>query len=163
MREMNNQNISMSGRDAHMNIICAWTLLQSFMSIVWSCFRHIFYERVHKRTMNPGPLLIIRNNFPTLYHCFHFQYLLNLKIHFFIYYTCKPKHYTAIFYCLSLYCIFLWHKNFLGTVAIAYLLIRIAYFILVLYTYTHLVLDNHLVRLRTQSKFILFCRLLEEG
>jgi hypothetical protein len=32
-----------------------------------------------------------------------------------------------------------------------------------LYTYTHLVLDNHLVRLRAQSKFILPCRLLEEG
>jgi hypothetical protein len=40
------------------------------------------------------------------------------------------------------------------------------YFVLhisVLYTYTHLLLDNHLVRLRAQSNFILPCRLLEEG
>jgi hypothetical protein len=79
------------------------------------------------------------------------------------YYTCKPKHYTTIFYYLSLHCIFPRHKIFSGAVAIEYLLILIAYFILVLYTYTHFVFDNHLVRLRAQSKFILFCRLLEEG
>jgi hypothetical protein len=53
MREMNNENMSMLGRDAHMNIIYAWTLLQSYMSIVWSSFHHIFYERVHKRTHEP--------------------------------------------------------------------------------------------------------------
>jgi hypothetical protein len=38
-----------------------------------------------------------------------------------------------------------------------------AYSFLVLYTYTHLVFDNHLVMLRAQSKFILPCSLLEEG
>jgi hypothetical protein len=44
---------------------------------------------------------------------------------------------------------------FFGAVAFAYLLS-------VLYTYTHLVSDNHLVRLRTQSKFIYFAGCLKK-
>jgi hypothetical protein len=42
-------------------------------------------------------------------------------------------------------------------------LFSFAYLFSVLYTYAHLVLDNHLMRLRVQSNFILLCRLFEEG
>jgi hypothetical protein len=53
--------------------------------------------------------------------------------------------------------------DFLAPLHLHIYLFYIAYSFLVLYTYTHLVLDNHLVRFRAQSKFILPCRLLEEG
>jgi hypothetical protein len=46
-------------------------------------------------------------------------------------------------------------KIFSGVIAFAYLLS-------VLYTYTHLVSDNNLVRLRTQSKFIYFAGCLKK-
>jgi hypothetical protein len=54
-------------------------------------------------------------------------------------------------------------SNFLAPLHLHIYLFCIAYLLSVLYTYTHLVLDNHLVRLRAQSNFILPCRLLEEG
>jgi hypothetical protein len=54
-------------------------------------------------------------------------------------------------------------KDFLAPLHLHIYLSSSAYLFSVLYTYTHLVLDNHLVRLRAQSKFILPCRLLEEG
>jgi hypothetical protein len=53
--------------------------------------------------------------------------------------------------------------DFLAPLHLHISLFSIAYYFLVLYTYTHIVLDNHLVRLRAQSKFILPWRLLEEG
>jgi hypothetical protein len=66
----------------------------------------------------------------------------------------KPKHYNHIFYCLSLHitlvCIFP------RAISIFSSAIAFAYLLSVLYTYTHLVSDNHLVRLRTQRKFIYF-------
>jgi hypothetical protein len=54
-------------------------------------------------------------------------------------------------------------QDFLGPLHLHIYLFSIAYLFSFLYTYTHLVLDSHLVRLRTQRKFILPCRLLEEG
>jgi hypothetical protein len=41
-------------------------------------------------------------------------------------------------------------------------IIAFAYLLSVLFTYTHLVPDNHLVRLRTQSKFIYFAGCLKK-
>jgi hypothetical protein len=69
-----------------------------------------------------------------------------------------PPSFT-VYHCIAYSC----GTTFSSAVAIAYLRIRIAYLILVLYTYARLVLYNHLVRLRAQNKFILFCRLLKEG
>jgi hypothetical protein len=107
--------------------------------------------------MNTGPLFIIRNNFPfalPLFFTFsHYQFRKYKNISFIAFH--KPNHYNHIFYCLLLHCIFPRAISiFSGAIAFAYLLS-------VLYTYTHPVSNNHLVRLRTQSKFIYFAGCLK--
>jgi hypothetical protein len=72
---------------------------------------------------------------------------------------------STVYHCIAYY--FSLHipaaQDFLVPLHLHIYLFYIAYSFLVLFTYTHLVLDNHLVRLRAQSKFILPCRLLEGG
>jgi hypothetical protein len=71
----------------------------------------------------------------------------------------------TLYHCIAYY--FSLHiptvKDFLAPLHLHIYLFSIAYLLSFLYTYTHLVLDNHLVRLGAQSNFILLCRLLEEG
>jgi hypothetical protein len=89
MREMNNQNISIVGHDAHMNSSesehCCNHLCQ-----LYDTMSAIFFMREYiSESINPGPLLIIRNNFPFTLSLFYFQLLLNSKI---------QKHFL---YCIS--------------------------------------------------------------
>jgi hypothetical protein len=107
--------------------------------------------------MNPGPLFIIRNNFLFTLSLFLFSVIINFentKIFPLLHFTNQNTTTISftVYHCIA----YSRGTGFSAAVAFAYLLS-------VLYTYTHLVLDNHLVRLRAQSKFILPCRLLEEG
>jgi hypothetical protein len=69
----------------------------------------------------------------------------------------------TVYHCIAYY--FSLHipvaQDFLAPLHLYSYLFSIAFS--VLYTYIHLMIDNHLVRLRAQSNFILLCRLLEEG
>jgi hypothetical protein len=168
---MTNQNISMLGRDAHMNSseseLCCNPLYQLYdpMSAI------SFMRKCISEPMNPGPLLIIRNNFPFTLSQFLFSVIINFentKIFPLLHFTNQNTTtiYFAVYHCIIAY-YFSLHiptaKDFLAPLHLLIYLFSIAYLFLVLYTYTHLVLDNHLVKLRAQSKFILLCRLLEEG
>jgi hypothetical protein len=126
-----------------------------------------FMRECISEPMNPGPLFIIRNNFPFTLSMFSFSCIINFEntktfplLHF-------PNQNTTtisfnIYHCIAYY--FSLHiPAAIDFLAPLHLHIYIAYSFLVLYTYTQLVLDNHLVRFRAQSKFILPCRLLEEG
>jgi hypothetical protein len=130
MREMNNQNISIVGRDAHMNSseseCCCNPLCQLYdpMSAI-SFMRECISEPV-----NPGPFLIIRNNFPFALSLFLFPVIINFEntknISFIAFH--KPKHYNHIFYYLLLHCILLYfaysrNTRFSSAVAFAYLFI----------------------------------------
>jgi hypothetical protein len=67
---MNNQNISMLGRDAHISVLehCCNPLCQLYDHVsAISFMRECISE-----PMNPGPLLIIKNNFPTTLSLFSF-------------------------------------------------------------------------------------------
>jgi hypothetical protein len=120
--------------------------------------------------MNPGPLFIIRNNFPFTLSLFLFSFIINFEntkkiplLHFTNQNTTTIPF--TVYHCIAYY--FSLHipaaRDFLASLHLHIHLFRIAYLLSVLYTYTHLVLDNHLVRLRAQSNFMLPCRLLEEG
>jgi hypothetical protein len=122
-----------------------------------------FMREYISEPMNPGPFFIIRNNFPFTLLLFLFSVIINFentKIFPLLHFTNQNTTTISftIYHCIISY--FSLHipttKDFLAPLHIAYLF-------LVLYSYTHLVLDNHLVRLRAQSKFILPYRLLEEG
>jgi hypothetical protein len=129
-----------------------------------------FMRECISELMNAGPLFIIRNNFPFTLSLFSFSFIINFE-------NRKPfslLNFTnqnttiisfTVYHCIAYY--FSLHipaaKDFLAPLHLHIYLFYIAYSFLVLYTYTHLVLDNHLVWLRAQSKFILPCRLLEEG
>jgi hypothetical protein len=115
--------------------------------------------------MNPGPLFIIRNNFPSTLSLSLFLVIINFEntktfplLHFTNQNTTTISF--TVYHCIAHY--FSLHI-LLAPLHLHIYLFYIAYSFLVLYTYTHLVLDNHLVSLRAQSKFILPCRLLEEG
>ena len=106
-------------------------------------------------TMNPGLFLIIRNTFPTTFkHLLHSAIFKseNTKILLFLAFTYKnPKntinhHYYHPCIIIHHHCIF----------------ICCFAFIIILISFSHLVLDNHLVRLR--HKVIYFvCRKSREG
>jgi hypothetical protein len=167
---MNNQNISIVGRDAHMNssecelccnILCQLYDLMSAISFMREC---------NSEPMNPGPLFIIRNNFMSTLPLLLFLVIINFEnkkilplLHFINQNT--TTIYFTIYHCIAYY--FSLHipaaEDFLALLQLHIYLFSIAYLFSFLYTYTHLVLDNHLVRLRAQSKFILLSRLLEEG
>jgi hypothetical protein len=113
--------------------------------------------------MNPCPLFIIRNNFPFTLSLFSFSFIINFEntktfplLHFtnqnttiipFTVYHCIafyfslhiPASHQVIFWCRCIY---------IFTFSFVYL--------------THLVSDNHLVRLRTQRKFIYFAGCLKK-
>jgi hypothetical protein len=129
-----------------------------------------FMRECISEPMIPGPLLIIIINFPLTLLLFLFSVIINFEytkifplLHF------KNQNTTnisfTVYHCIAYY--FSLHipaaKDFLAPLHLHIYLFSIAYLFSVLYTYTHLVLDNHLVWLRVQSKFILLCRLLEEG
>jgi hypothetical protein len=101
MREMNNQNISIVGRDAHMNSsesehccnhLCQLHDPKSTISFMRECI---------SEPMNPSPLLIIRNNFPLTLSLFLFSVIINFENYKNITFIAsqKPKHYNHIFYC----------------------------------------------------------------
>jgi hypothetical protein len=124
-----------------------------------------FMRECISEPMNHGPLFIIRNNFPFTLSLSLFSVIINFENTktFSLFHITNQNTTTipfTIYHCIAYYlvCNFAYSRGtrFFGAVAFADLFS-------VLYTYTHLVLDNHLVRLRTQSKFILPCRLLEEG
>ena len=106
-------------------------------------------------TMNPGPFLIIRNTFPTTFkHLLHSAIFKseNTKTLLFIAFTYKnPKNTIHHHYYHP--CIFIYHHcMFLYCFALFIILI----------SFSHLVLDNHLVRLRAQNNLLL-CRTSREG
>jgi hypothetical protein len=77
MREMNNQNIYIVGRDAHMNSseceLCCNLLCQLYDPVsAISFMRECISE-----PMNPGPLSIIRNNLLFTLPLFLFSVIIN--------------------------------------------------------------------------------------
>jgi hypothetical protein len=133
------------------------------MLIVWSFVCHNFMRECISEPINPDPLFIIRNTFPFTLSLFSFLFIINFentKIFPLLHFTNQNTTIISftIYHCIAYY--FSLHipasyQIFSGVVVFAYLL-------LVLYTYTHLVSDNHLVRLRTQSKFIYFAGCLKK-
>jgi presenilin-like A22 family membrane protease len=120
-----------------------------------------FIRECISKPINPGPLFIIRNTFLFTLSLFSFSFIINFEnknISFSAFH--KPKHYNHIFYCFALHitlvCIFL------PAIKIFSVAVAFAYLLSILYTYTHLVSDNHLVRLRIQSKFIYFAGCLKK-
>jgi hypothetical protein len=120
--------------------------------------------------MNPGPLFIIRNNFPFTLSLFSFSVIINFentKTFPLLHFTNQNTKTISfiVYHCIAYY--FSLHipaaRDFLAPLYLHIYLFYIVYSFPILYIYTHLVLDNHLVWLRAQSKFILPCRLLEEG
>ena len=126
--------------------------------------------------MNPNPFLIIRNTFPTLYTYFFIFSHLKIQKYKNTFISCihniKPKN--IIHYCFHHPCIFIYHhlhiKLFSGVVqiersiplvphttlfssivALPSISLHIYFlfaFIIFSHICSHLVLDNHLVRLR---------------
>jgi hypothetical protein len=120
--------------------------------------------------MNPDPLYIIKNNFPFTLSLSLFSVIINFEntktfplLHFTNQNTTTISF--TVYHCIAYY--FSLHipvaQDFLVVLHLHIYLFYIAYSFPVLFTYTHLVLDNHFVRLRAQSKFILPCKLLEKG
>jgi hypothetical protein len=110
--------------------------------------------------MNPGLLLIIRNNFPFTLSLFLFSVIINFEntktfplLHFTNQNTTTIP--LTVYHCIAYYISL--HipaaKDFLALLHLHIYLFSIAYLFSGLYTYTHLLLDNHLVRLRAQSNF----------
>jgi hypothetical protein len=96
--------------------------------------------------MNPGPILIIRNTFPTYLHALLFSVLFkseNTKTHYLLAYNYKPKN---TFHAYLLYCI-----------VIYFTFIIIFYFT---YIYTLCLTTTRWIWGHKTRK--LFCRLLEE-
>src|SRR5680860_1200386 len=95
--------------------------------------------------MNPGPFLIIRNTFPTTFkHLLHSAILKseNTKTLLLLAFTYKnPKN--IIHHCFHHPCIFI-YQNCIFTYCFAFVLL----------SFSHLVLDNHLVRLRAQNNLL---------
>jgi hypothetical protein len=108
-----------------------------------------FMRECISEPVNPGPLLIIRNNFPFTFSLFLFPVIIkfeNIKI-FPLFHFKNQNTITIpfiVYHCIAYY--FYLHIC----------LFSIAYLFSVVYTYTHLVLDNHLVRLRAQSNSFYF-------
>jgi hypothetical protein len=105
---MNNQNISIVGRDAHMNSseseLCCNPLCQLYdpMSAI-SFMRECISEPV-----NPGPLLIIRNNFPFTLSLFLFSVIIkseNTKIFPLLHFTNQNTATISftIYHCIAYY------------------------------------------------------------
>ena len=106
-------------------------------------------------TMNPGPFLIIRNTFPTTFkHLLHSAILKseNTKTLLLLAFTYKNPKNTINHHCYHPCIIIHHHCIFICCFA----------FIIILISFSHLVLDNHLVRLRAQSN-LLVCRKSREG
>jgi hypothetical protein len=116
---MNNQNISIVGRDAHMNSSefehCCNPLCELYdpMSAV------SFMRECISEPMNPGPFLIIRNNFPFTLSLFLFPVIINFEnTKYFLHCISQTKTlqpYLLLFVIalhITLVCIFPWHKTF---------------------------------------------------
>ena len=97
--------------------------------------------------MNPGPFLIIRNTFQTTFkHLLHSAILKteNTKTLLLLAFSYKNPKNTIHHHCYHP-CIFIYHHS-IFTCCFA--------FIFILISFSHLVLDNHLVRLRAQSNLL---------
>ena len=98
-------------------------------------------------TMNPGRFLIIRNTFPTTFkHLLHSAILKseNIKTLLLIAFTYKNPQ-NIIHHCFHHPCIIIYHHC---------IFIYCFASINILISFSHLVLDNHLVRLRAQSNLL---------
>jgi hypothetical protein len=117
-----------------------------------------FMRECISEPMNPGPLFIIRNNFSFTLSLFLFLVIINFentKISPLLHFTNQNTTTISftIYHCIAYY--FSLHilaaQDFLAPSHLHIYLFSIAYLLSVLHTYTHLVLDNHLVRLRAQT------------
>lgn len=122
--ETNNQKVSMLGRDAHIISTLILTLFAiSYVIFLSTYLPHLFKERVHCETMNPGPLLIIRNTFPITFIALLFSEIIKTKntktlcilhsssktqkyIPYHCYHYC---HHPCILYLLHIYLLFCIH------------------------------------------------------
>jgi hypothetical protein len=129
-----------------------------------------FMRECISEPMDPGPLFIIRNNFAFTLSLFLFSVIINFenkKIFPLLHFTNQNTTTIpfTVYYCIVYY--FSLHipaaQDFLAPLHLHIYLFSSAYLFSFLYTYTHHVLESHLVRLRAQSKFILSCKLLEKG
>ena len=124
-----------------------------------TCLPHHLKRECICETMNPGPLLIIRNTFPITFIALLFSEIIkteNTKTLYLLHSSSKtPKIYSIQLLSLlppSLHTLF---------ITIAYLL-TVLHLLFILISFSHLVLDNHLVRLRAQNKLFV-CRKSREG
>ena len=124
--EINNQKISMLGRDAHMISNLIVTLIAiSYVKSKSTCLPHLFIERVHCETMNPGPLLIIRNTFPFTFIAYLFSEIIKTEntktlyilhssskiqkyIPYHCYHYCHHPCIFIIYHCIFTYCFVLY-------------------------------------------------------
>ena len=137
----------MLGRDAHIISNMSLNLFAiSYINPMSTYLPHYIKECMCE-TMNPAPFLIIRNTFPTTFkHLLHSAILKleNIKTLLLIAFTYKnPQniiHHHYYHPCIITYhhCIFIYCFAF----------------IIILISFSHLLLDNHLVRLRAQSNLL---------
>ena len=139
----------MLGRDSHIISNMSLNLFAiSYVNHVSTHLPHFIKERECMcETMNPGPFLIIRNNFSTTFKHFLHSAILkseNTKTLLLLAFTYKTPKISSI----------------IVSTILALLLTTIAYLFTVLHpllsliSFSHLVLDNHLVRLRAQSNLL---------
>ena len=96
----------MLGRDAHMISDLIINLFAiSYVNSLSTCLPHLFIERVHCETMNPGPLLIIRNTFPFTFIALLFSEIIkteNTKTLYILHSSSKTQKYIP-YHCYH-YC-----------------------------------------------------------
>ena len=103
-------------------------------------------------TINPGPILIIRNNFPTTIIHFLFAAIYkfeNPKILLLLVFKIQNTKTLSIIAII----IFVYHPCIFISCLHLYFLFA---FIIIFILFLHLVLDNHLVRLRTNTSNLCF-------
>ena len=123
--------------------MCCDLICQFICSIV----HHNIKERVHLWNHEPRSILITRNNFPmTFKHHLHSAILKseNTKTLLLVAFIYKnPKN--IIYHCFHHPCIIIYHHC---------IFIYCFASIIILISFSHIVLDNHLVRLRAQSNLL---------
>ena len=136
----------MLGRDAHIISNLSWNLCAaiSYVNSSVPLSTTLLNRECICETMNPGPFLIIRNTFPITF--IHFLLFKNPKIqkHFYILHSqYKTQQYHPSLFRPSLHI-------YLPSLHI-YLLFCICF---ILISFSHLVLDNNLVRLWAENNLL---------
>ena len=135
----------MLGHDGHItsNLLINYCVAISYVNSNVPLSTTLLERECICETMNPGPILIIRNNFPTTIIHFLFAAIYkfeNTKIHLLLAFTIQnPKTPSIIAITIIAYL-------FLACIFTSSL-----HYILSFILFLHLVLDNHLVRLRTKT------------